>query len=214
MEELIRQLLQTNPFWIYVFAGLVAFIENVFPPFPSDVALVAVGSLAGAGSIDYIPALLCSTLGSTLGFITMYKIGHWFGQRILERGKIKFIPLEQVHKVEGWFHKYGYWVVVGNRFLSGTRAIVSFFAGLSELSLLGCAVLSFLSALIWNGILLYAGRTMGQNWRTISIFLEAYGKLATSIIIVVVLIFIGRYLYQRQYKDNNGSSEPPQSPNE
>ena len=91
-----------------------------------------------------------------MGFVTMYKVGDWFGRKILERGKIKFIPLDQVHKVEGWFHKYGYLVVVGNRFLSGTRAVVSIFAGLSELSLLWCTILSFLSALLWNGILLPA----------------------------------------------------------
>jgi len=212
MEELIRQLLQTNPLWIYVFAGLVAYIENIFPPFPSDVALVAVGSLAGAGSIAYFPALLASTAGSTLGFITMFKVGQWFGQKILERGKIKFIPLEQVHKVEGWFHRYGYWVVVGNRFLSGTRAVVSFFAGLSDLSLSRCAILSFASAFVWNGILLFAGKTMGQNWRSISIFLDAYGKTATAIVILLILVFVGRYLYQRQVKNSNGSSTPAQPP--
>jgi len=212
MEELIRHLVQMNPLWIYVFAGMVAYIENLFPPFPSDAAIVAVGSLVGAGSVDFLSALICSTAGSTLGFITMYIVGDWFGQRIIERRKIRFIPLEQVHKVEGWFNRYGYWVVVGNRFLSGTRAVVSFIAGLSELSLAGCAVLSFISALIWNGTLLFAGKTMGQNWRTISIFLEAYGKAATSIIIIVALVFLGRYIYRRQLKSKNGSSDPPQMP--
>ncbi len=210
MEGLIQQLLQTNPLWIYVFAALVAYIENIFPPFPSDVALVAVGSLTGAGSVDFLPALLCSAAGSTLGFITMFKVGHWFGQRILETGKIKFIPLEQVHKVEGWFHRYGYWVVVGNRFLSGTRAVVSFFTGMSELSLIRCGMLSFLSALVWNGVLLYAGRAMGQNWRTISIFLEAYGKTATGIVILVFLILAARYVYRRQSKGNDQPSPSTQ----
>jgi membrane protein DedA with SNARE-associated domain len=212
MEGLIQQLLQTNPLWIYVFAALVAYIENIFPPFPSDVALVAVGSLAGAGSVNFLPALLCSAIGSTLGFITMFKVGHWFGVRILETGKIKFLPLEQVHKVEGWFHKYGYWVVVGNRFLSGTRAVVSFFAGMSELSLVGCGVLSFLSALVWNGILLYAGKTMGQNWRAISIFLEAYGRTATGVIILVLLILAARYVYRRQTKSTGNAPPSTESP--
>ncbi len=212
MEEVIRQLLHTNPLWIYVFACLVAYIENIFPPFPSDAAIVAIGSLAGAGSVDFFSALVCSTVGSTLGFITMYKVGGWFGQSIVERGKIRFLPLDQVHKVEGWFHKYGYWVVVGNRFLSGTRAVVSFFAGLSELSFIGCAALSFLSALVWNGVLLFSGRAMGQNWGAILLFLEAYGKAATSIVIIVALVFIGRYIYRRQFKSNGDTSGSSQLP--
>jgi len=212
MEDLIRQLLHTNPLWIYVFACLVAYIENVFPPFPSDAAIVAVGSIVASGSADFLSALICSTIGGTLGFITMYKVGDWFGQRIIERGKIRFLPIDQVHKVEGWFQRYGYWVVVANRFLSGTRAVVSFFAGLSELSLAGCAVLSFISALIWNGILLFAGKTMGQNWGAISLFLEAYGKAVTSIIVIAVLILVGRYVYLRQFKNAGNSSASSEHP--
>ncbi len=212
MEVIIRELLQTNPLWIYVFACLVAYTENIFPPFPSDVAIVAVGSLAGAGSVDFVAALVSSSIGSTLGFVTMYKVGDWFGHRIIERGKIRFLPLDQVHKVESWFHKYGYWVVIVNRFLSGTRAVISFFSGISDLSLSACIVLSFLSALVWNGILLYAGQVMGQNWRTILVFLEAYGKAATSIIILVVLFFTARYFYRRQMKQNGRTAPTPEKP--
>lgn len=209
MEDVIRQLVQMDPFWIYVFVCLVAYIENIFPPFPSDIAVVAVGSLSGIGTVHFLLALLVCTIGSTTGFLTMYKVGDWFGQKILERGRIKFIPLDQVHKVEGWFQKYGYWVVVGNRFLSGTRAVVSFFAGLSELSLLACTCLSFLSALTWNSILLFAGRKLGENWKDITVFLEAYGKAATSILILIILVVVGRYVYQRQSKNNKNSAIPP-----
>lgn len=209
MDEFVRHLLQLDPLWIYVSSGLVAFIENVFPPFPSDAIIVAVGSMAGAGRIDMLPALLSSTTGSTIGFVTMYKVGDWFGQRIVEQGKIRFLPIEQIHKVEAWFLKYGYWVVVGNRFLSGTRAVVSFFTGLSELSLGACIVLSFVSALLWNGILLMAGKTLGQNWSAVTLFLEAYGKAATTVVILVALAFVGRFVYRRQSKPGNGTSPPP-----
>ena len=212
LEELIHTLVQVNPAWIYVFIGSVAFIENIFPPFPSDVAIVAVGSLTGVGSVNFALALLCSTTGSTIGFVTMYKLGGWFGRTILERGKITFIPLDQVHKVEKWFHRYGYWVVIGNRFLSGTRAVVSVFAGLSDLSLLWCTILSLVSALIWNGILLYSGKVLGDNWKDISVFLEAYGKAATSILILLVLVLVGRYIYKRHAKPDGTESITPKPP--
>ncbi|MFH0990237.1 MAG: DedA family protein [bacterium] len=201
MEELINRLLQIDPFWVYATVGAVACIENIFPPFPSDVLVVSAGSLVGLGSINFIPALISASIGSTLGFVLMYKIGHWFGHRILEAGKIKFIPKESVFKVEAWFQKYGYFLVVANRFLSGTRAVVSFFAGMSELSLLKTTILSFVSALIWNFILLYAGMKLGQNWQNISYYLETYSKTVTGILIIVVLLWVARYLYKR----SNGS---------
>jgi membrane protein DedA with SNARE-associated domain len=202
MEEFIAYLAALNPLWIYCVASASAYIENVFPPFPSDVILIAAGSLAALGKVDFILLLLLSTAGSTAGFLTMYNIGGWFGVRILEAGKFKFIPLEQVHKVEKWFKAYGYWIVIANRFLAGTRAVVSFFAGLSELSLVRTSLLSFLSSLLWNFILLFAGREMGMNWREIVFHLETYGKVVTLMMIAIIFIGVCRYYY----KNRNHSS--------
>ncbi len=212
MEQFIHTLVQIDPAWVYVFVGVIAFIENVFPPFPSDFGVVAVGSLTGMGSVNFLTALGSSSAGSTLGFLTMFKVGKWFGRKIIERGKLKFIPVEQVHKVEGWFRRYGYLVVVANRFLSGTRAVISFFAGLSELSLLWCTVLSFLSALVWNFILLYSGNVLGSNWKVVLVFFEAYGKAVTLILLFLTIVLIGRYVYRRQTKPESAPTPPSKPP--
>jgi membrane protein DedA with SNARE-associated domain len=180
--------------------------ENVFPPSPSDVILVAAGSLAGIGRVDFTLLLVLSTIGSTAGFLTMYKVGDWFGVRILETGKFKYIPIENVHKVEAWFKKYGYWVVIANRFMAGTRAVVSFFTGMSELSLWRTTILSLLSSLLWNYLLLFAGKELGKNWREISFYLETYGKVVTVIFIIVFLIFAGRYYYKNRNRRNPAST--------
>lgn len=197
MEELIRRLSSLNPFWVYFSVAGIAFIENIFPPFPSDVLVVFVGSLAGLGTIDFTVALVLTSIGSTLGFVVMYKIGDWFGLKILETGKIPFIPTDQVHKVERWFRKYGYVLIVANRFLSGTRAVVSFFAGMSELPLLPTTILSFVSALLWNFLLLFAGYKLGENWKDIGNYLAAYSRIVTVVLVLVTLVIIGRLLYKQ-----------------
>jgi len=204
VEELIRRLSSLNPFWVYFTVSGVAFIENIFPPFPSDVLVVFAGSLAGLGTIDFTVALILTSLGSTAGFVLMYKIGDWFGLRILETGKLPFIPTDQVHKVERWFRKYGYFLIVANRFLAGTRAIVSFFAGMSELPLLSTTILSFVSALVWNFLLLYAGLKLGQNWQVIGFYIATYSKVITLSIVVIGLLLVGRYLYRQSRQDKNG----------
>jgi membrane protein DedA with SNARE-associated domain len=204
MEQFVNYLAALNPVWIYCVAGAIAYVENVFPPLPSDVVLVAAGSLAGLGRVDFALLLVLSTMGSTAGFITMYKVGDWFGVRILETGKFKFIPLERVHKVETWFKKYGYWIVVANRFLAGTRAVVSFVTGMSELSLWRTTLLSLLSSLLWNFLLLFAGRELGQNWRAVYFYLETYGKIMTVVLVAVLLVGVVRYYY-KNLKRNNSS---------
>lgn len=198
VQEIADYLVSLNPLWIYLVLISVCYVENIFPPFPSDVMVVAVGSLLAAGRVQFPIGLLVATAGSTLGFMTMYKIGDWFGDRILETGRIKFIPVESVHKVESWFRVYGYWIIVANRFLAGTRAVVSFFAGMSELSLSRTTVLSFFSALLWNAILLEAGKALGDNWSHISVYLEAYSKGVTSLLLLGVLALVGHYLYRRR----------------
>jgi membrane protein DedA with SNARE-associated domain len=198
MEQFVNFLASLNPIWIYCVAGAIAYIEHVFPPSPSDVILVAAGSLAGLGRVDFTVLLIVSTIGSTAGFFTMYKIGDWFGVRILEAGKLKYIPLEQVHKVEAWFKIYGYWIVVVNRFLAGTRAVIAFFTGMSELSIWRTTLLSFLSSLLWNFLLLFAGRELGKNWKEISFYLETYGKVVSIFVILLILLFVGRNYYKNR----------------
>lgn len=203
MEEIIRHLYTLNPLWVYLSVFGVAFIENIFPPFPSDLMVVFVGSLVGLGTIDFSVALIATSIGSTLGFVLMYKIGDWFGLRILEQGKIRFIPTDKVHKVENWFRRYGYVLIIANRFLSGTRAVVSFFAGMSELPLTTTAILSFFSALAWNFLLLLAGQKLGQNWEVIATYFTTYSRVLTGLCIVLALIFLVKYLLSRTSTDNS-----------
>jgi len=203
VEDLIRRLSTLDPFWLYLSVAGIAFLENIVPAIPGDVVVVFAGSLVGIGAIDFWWALLFTTIGSTLGFVVMYKVGDWFGLKILETGKLKFIPTESVHKVEGWFRKYGYVIIVANRFLSGTRAVVSFFAGMSELKLPITTVLCFLSALAWNFLLLFAGQKLGQNWKVIFVYMETYSKAVTGIVLIVILLAVARFVYKKSNSENN-----------
>ncbi len=175
---------------MYAAIFLIAYIENIFPPSPSDIMIVAGGSLVGLEHIGFIPTLIVATIGSTTGFMTMYKIGDWFGLSIIEKKKIKFLQLESVHKVEDWFRKYGYWLIVANRFLSGTRAVVGFFAGMAEVKFVPTAILCFVSALVWNGILIYAGTLVGANWESIGGYLSTYSQIVTVLLVTITIVII------------------------
>lgn len=201
MEQFIESLAALNPIWIYFFAAAIAYIENIFPPLPSDVILIAIGSIAGFSRIDFTLLLMVSTLGSVMGFLTMYNIGEWFGVRILKAGKIKFISPDKIHIVETWFKTYGYWVVIANRFLAGTRAVISFFTGMSELPIWKTSALAALSSLLWNSILLLAGRELGKSWKEISSYLESYGKIIALLIAIVALILIAKRVYKRYVRE-------------
>jgi membrane protein DedA with SNARE-associated domain len=198
LENFIHSLEQLSDVWIYIAIFFIAYIENVFPPSPSDMVVVFGGSLAGLGRIEFIGALGAATLGSTLGFLTMYGVGHWFGVKILEAGRFSFLPKPSVDKVEGWFRKYGYGIIIANRFLAGTRAVVSFFAGVSHMRIVPTTALCLISALIWNTILVSAGNILGRNWEKIGVYLATYSQTVTAIIILVVLVLVAKYLFGKK----------------
>ncbi len=200
MESLVHTFHHLHPVWIYLALFSFAYVENIFPPTPSDILIIFAGSLVAYGQIHLLAALLITTAGSTAGFMTMYIVGDWFGISIVEKQKLRFLPLENIHKIEKWFRRWGYALIVANRFLSGTRAVVSFFAGMSELKFLPTAVLCFFSALAWNFLLIYLGSVLGQNWHAISGYLVTYSKFVTAVIFIVILFFVVRWLYKKRVK--------------
>ncbi len=208
MEALVAYLSGLDPIWVYVSVGLVAYIENLFPPFPSDVLVIAAGSFAAGKTVDPVLTVAIATTGSTLGFMTMYMIGEWFGRKILDAGKISFLPPEKVAKAEDWFRQYGYAVIVANRFLAGTRAVISFIAGISDLRFVPCVLLSFFSALVWNTLLIIGGYTLGANWRVIVDYLKSYGEFVTGLLIAVVLVYlVYRWLRNRTRSERQQGGE-------
>ncbi|MAT38018.1 MAG: hypothetical protein CL946_00255 [Ectothiorhodospiraceae bacterium] len=205
MEDIVSFVTSLDPNYIYLAVFLISYIENVFPPFPSDVIIVFAGSLIGMGENSAAITLALGTAGSTLGFMTMYYIGASFGKKVIGGGKIKFISPEMLNTVDRWFSKYGYSVIIANRFLAGTRAVVSFFAGMAKMSLWKTTVLSLLSALAWHSILVYAGVKLGENWREISGLLQNY-SIAVTIIITVVIVgyLLGKYvIFKKSEKEES-----------
>ena len=203
VEQIIEFLKTINPILIYIAVFGIAFIENIFPPFPSDVIVAFSGALAAVTNISLPLVIVFAVIGSTTGFVTMYFIGKYAGDKILEVGKIKFISPEAVFTVERWFQKYGYWLIVANRFLAGTRAIISFFAGMSEMNLKKTIILSAISSLIWNLILIFFGFYVGHNLHKISYYITTYNKVVFAVILIVVILYIIRFFIKRKSNVQN-----------
>lgn len=202
IEEFLAHISELTPFWIYVSLFAFAYIENVFPPSPSDLVVVIGGSLVGTGTLSFIPTLIITTIGSVLGFMTLFFIGWMLDKKVIKSGKLKFISVEAVLKVETWFKKYGYWVIAINRFLPGTRSVVSFFAGMSRLDIKKTVLLSTLSAFIWNFLIIYLGMLFGENVEVVDRYLETYSNIVIAVTAIVVIFFVVRYFFLRKKSEN------------
>ena len=193
MESLLDFIKSVAPLWVYIILFAGAYIENIVPPTPGDTVVVFGAYLVGIGALNFKLVFFVTTLGSLAGFITMFGLGRIFGIKLIESGKWRVFSSKGYIRVESWFGKYGYGIIVANRFLSGARAIVSFFAGVAHLSFKKVFILAFLSSAIWNLILIYAGSKIGENWEIIVEYVKDYNKVVFTILTIAVVIVLVRW---------------------
>jgi len=201
-ENILTEISRLTPFWIYAALFFFSFIENIFPPSPSDLVIVVGGSLIGTGAIHFIPTLILTTAGSVLGFMTLFLVGSLLDKKVLHTGKIKFISLERLDKVESWFNRYGYGIILVNRFLPGTRSVVSFFAGMSRLNVKKTVIFTTFSAFAWNAIIVYLGMIFGHNVELVDRYLSTYRNIAIIVTLIIAAFFIIRYFILKNKRKN------------
>lgn len=200
MVEYLNELFtHIGPFSAYAILAASAFVENTFPPIPGDTVTILGAYLVSTGKLDFMGVYFSTTAGSIVGFFTMYLLGKFFGRAFL-RNRLgqKVFSEEQIKKVESWFSKHGYWVIAGNRFLSGTRSVISIFAGLFHLKWWIVLSLSTVSALIWNGLLIYAGYQLGVNWTELTALISQYNKVVIALTLIVAVVLLIRWMAKRR----------------
>ncbi|MDZ7683024.1 MAG: DedA family protein [Fodinibius sp.] len=188
---------------IYLVFFLVAYFENILPPVPGDVLVAFGGYLAAESVIGLIPVLILTTFASVIGFMSMYWIGSRWGEQIQKKQRrvwlLRFIPLEYLNKVRDWMQRWGVGVVLANRFLPGTRSVISITAGLSHTGITATVICSSISSVLWNGILLGFGWFVHENWRLIGEYLTIYGRIIFGAIGLVILYKLGNYYYKKKW---------------
>lgn len=195
-EGFMNSIGEMNTAWLYGMLLLAAYMENVIPPIPGDSVVVFGAYLVGLGKIEFFPSLMITTIGSVTGFMTFYAIGRYGGREYFEAKKFKWFDKNRMNKVEDWIEKKGLWIILTNRFLAGTRSVVSIFAGFARLGWLKVTVLAFISSLVWNGILITAGYYAGKNWTYVRSMVQNYNIFIS--VIILLAISVGIILYKRR----------------
>jgi len=203
LSQDIIQWIQTLPRpGIYLVFFLVAYFENIIPPIPGDILVAFGGYLAAESIIAILPIYLLTTVASVIGFMTVYWLGSHWGMKIKKKKEkfwlVRFIPLKYMNKVRDWMGRWGQGVILANRFLAGTRSVISLTAGISHTRVSTTILSSAVSSLLWNGILLGFGWFVHRKWQVIGDYLSIYGR---TILILIALIVIGKLLmsyYQKK----------------
>lgn len=169
--------------------ALLIFLENVFPPIPSEVILPLAGVAAGREGYTFLGMLLFSLVGSLAGAWLLYGVGRLLGP---ERLRVLFIRLplvnvEDYDKTVDWMDKHGTKGVFFGRMVPGVRSLISIPAGMYAMPLLKFSLLTLAGSAIWNTLFITFGYTLGSNWHVIEPYTDVISKVVYVVIILVVL---------------------------
>ncbi len=148
--EYLKDFVNLYGTWVYVLVFVVIFSETglvVFPFLPGDGFILAVGVVAESTELNIWLAMALMIIAAFLGNAVNYTIGKYFGKRILENGKVRFVKQEHIDQTHEFFVKHGQKAVILSRFVPIFRTFVPFVAGISKMS-----KTKFLSYTLWGGI--------------------------------------------------------------
>lgn len=211
VQSIVDWVSTVGPFGVYLIIALIAYLENVLPPVPGDVLLAFGGYLAAEGLVGLFPIWVLTVITSVLGFMSMYGLGNRLEGQISQNRHdhvlLKFVNYEYINRGKVWMEKYGQWVVLANRFLAGTRSVISLTAGMSRLTVGTTVVNAFVSSAVWNAILLAAGWVVRDNWKIIGSYLSDYGKVILIGIGIVTLWRLIGFRMRRKKEKQKSSKE-------
>ena len=189
------------PVWAYLALLLIAYGENVVPPIPGDLVVVFGGYLAGTGNLNLFVVVLLATLGGALGFMSMYVIGYRIGDAVFAPDRLRWIPKERMERVRRWLQRWGYGVVAANRFLSGTRSVISLTVGMAHMDAAKTAFYATVSAILWTALIAYGGYELGDNWPVVYSYLRTYGQVVLTVLGLIALVLLAQWFMRRRRKE-------------
>ena len=196
MEEFVISIM--NQFGYFGIFFLI-FIENIFPPIPSEVVLLFGGFMTTYSKLNLVGMIIFSTLGSTVGAIVLYFIGKILNKERLKRivagkiGKVLRLKASDIDKADHWFDTKGNKTVFFCRFIPVVRSLISIPAGMSEMAMGKFLLYTITGSLIWNTVLLFVGSKVGENWKRIEAIMSQYSHI---ILILLIIGFLGFVIYQ------------------
>lgn len=159
--------------WTFGIFFAAALVEMWFPPFPGDaVYFIGLWSMS-AGDVSVYAAIGAALCGSFLGYVSLYWLGRARGRRLFMRDSGMWSE-KSLRRMEGWFRRWGGWVIIFGRFIVGARSAVPLVAGVSLFPLTWALVFGGISIIIWNGILAVGALSLGHNWESVANILSTY----------------------------------------
>lgn len=194
MAEWITNTMNSLGYWGI---GLLMFLENLFPPIPSELIMPLAGFTIANGKMQFAPVILAGVVGTMLGALPWYYAGKVLGKERLERladqyGKWLSISSKDIAKADRWFDRHGGIAVFICRLVPGVRTLISLPAGISGMHLIPFLLYSTVGTLLWVSLLTYAGYALGSNYHRVEEYIDPISKIVLATLAIALILWIVR----------------------
>jgi membrane protein DedA with SNARE-associated domain/uncharacterized tellurite resistance protein B-like protein len=196
MERFVAWLTELSPLTVYLVIGVATFLENLFPPTPSDVAVALGGFVTQRSGASAVVVWLVAWLANLAGTVVVYLAARRFGRRFLgSRLGRRLLPADAILSMEREYLRFGIIGIFISRFLPGFRSFVAPFVGLVSLPPLGAFAAVAVASGIWYAVLTWAGVRLGAQWEVISGFINHLNR-TLAVIATLVAGVVGWWLWR------------------
>lgn len=180
------------------YAGVAAltFLENLFPPIPSEVVIPLAGFVAANGDLRVGLVVAAGSVGSLAGAVLWYEVGRRIGERRLRawvqrHGKWLTLSEKDLDRAQAWFRRHGNAAVFIGRLMPGVRTFVSLPAGFASMPFGPFLGYSTIGTAIWTAALASAGVVLQANYRVVADYVD----IATYALFgVLAFLLVRRYV--------------------
>ena len=174
--------------------ALLMFLENLFPPIPSELIMPLAGFTVAQGKMEMIPVLAAGIFGTVLGAFPWYYLGKFIDEQRLEHladkyGKWISVSATDIKKANNWFTRHGSKAVFFGRLVPGIRTLISLPAGLNNMKLAPFVIYSTMGTLLWTSFLTFAGYQLGDNYKLVEKYIDPISKIALLSVVIFFLVW-------------------------
>lgn len=185
----------------YFGIALLMFLDNVFPPIPSELIMPSAGYTASQGQLLLSGVIIAGSIGSLLASAVLYWIGYQCKHESIfhfvdRYGKYLRIKSDDVKKSLDWFEQYGHRIVFFGRMIPAVRSLISIPAGMSRMPFWKFMLYSTAGTLIWTTFLACVGFYFGENQ---ALMQQIFSQVAYVMVLIIILLGL-YYLYQKTRK--------------
>lgn len=191
MEELFFNII--NQFG-YFAVGALIFIENIFPPIPSELILPLSGFFTTTTDMVLPLVILSATVGSVTGAFILYGIGYVLNRERLMRffntRPMRLLGFKDtdISSAIDWFDRKGQASVLICRCIPVVRSLISIPAGVARMNIVKFSLFTLVGSAVWNTILCSLGAAAGSAWETVTAQAEWVSDVVKIVIIAIVAV--------------------------